>query len=212
MDKKALFVGLEADASKEEEIASFLREALRPVEDEPDTRDWYAIRFAPTQFAIFDTFAGNLGRLKHLLGQVGRSLIAKSFTDLEGLPEIRTADVLIEKPLAAGGVATLCLLVLLKPRADRREDGAVFLTESLNHVRAEPGTLAWYAIRLGRDEFAIITFFADEAGREAHLAGRAAAALTERADDLLVSPPQIFRGEVLASKAGVRPTLLAEQV
>ena len=42
--------------------------------------------------------------------------------------------------------------------------------------------------------------FPDEPGREAHLAGPIAAALTQNADDLLTEPPKIEKVDVLASK------------
>jgi quinol monooxygenase YgiN len=202
MDQKALFVGIEADPGKEGEVAEFLLGALGPVEQEPDTRDWYAIRFAPAQFAIFDTFPDNAGRLKHLLGQVGRSLIVKTFTILDGLPDIRPADVLAAKSPTAGRSPRLCLHVPLQARAGREGSVAGFLVGAKPLVNAEPGTLSWYALRLSGDSFAIVDFFADESGRAAHLSGQVAAALMQRAGELFAAPPEIRRGEVLASKAG----------
>jgi len=48
--------------------------------------------------------------------------------------------------------------------------------------------------------FGIFDAFSDEAGREAHLAGRIAAALSEQASTLLAAPPVIERIDVLAAK------------
>ena len=42
--------------------------------------------------------------------------------------------------------------------------------------------------------------FPDEAGRSAHLSGRVAAALGEKASELLAKPPTIERVDVLAVK------------
>ena len=50
---KALFVGIEAGPTHQEDAAEFLRGALEPVEHEQDTRHWYALRFGPADFAIF---------------------------------------------------------------------------------------------------------------------------------------------------------------
>ena len=47
----------------------------------------------------------------------------------------------------------------------------------------EPGTLQWLALRGGPRDFAIVDFFADEAGRAAHFGGRVAAALKAAAPD-----------------------------
>ena len=199
MDRKALFVGIQAEPGKEAEVDHFLRGALGPVEEEPDTRDWYALRFAPAQFAIFDTFTDNAGRLRHLLGQVGRSLIAKTMTLLNDVPEIHPADIIAAKA-PAGGRPACCLHVSLKARDEREEEVAEFLVGAQPMVEAEPGTLSWYALRMGSDSFTIIDFFVDEAARDAHLAGPVAEALTARAEELFALAPIIRRGEVLASK------------
>ncbi len=60
MDDKALFVRFTADAGHKTDVADFLRGALGPIEEESDTRDWYAIRFTPTDYAVVDTFPDNL--------------------------------------------------------------------------------------------------------------------------------------------------------
>jgi quinol monooxygenase YgiN len=54
----------------------------------------------------------------------------------------------------------------------------------------------------GLRTFAIFDTFSDNAGREAHLAGEVAAALTEHAPELLAQPPSIERVDVLAEKGG----------
>lgn len=204
MDPKALFVGIEADSGKESDVAEFLRGARDPVEEEPDTHDWYALRFDRMHFAIFDTFPGNAGRLKHLLGEVGRSLIVKTFTVLDGLPDIRPAQIIAAKLPVGGRGPALALHVSLRARQGEEQAVAALLTGAEPLVAAEPGTLAWYALRLGHGSFAIVDFFADEAGRDAHLSGRVAAALMANADALFIEPPEIRRGDVLASKAADR--------
>jgi quinol monooxygenase YgiN len=65
---------------------------------------------------------------------------------------------------------------------------------------AEPATIAWFGVRLGPSTFAIFDAFPDEAGRQAHLAGKVAAALMAKAEDLLSQPPAIRKADVLASK------------
>lgn len=203
MDPKALFVGIEADSGKESDVAAFLRRALGPVQEEPDTHDWYALRFGLRHFAIFDTFPGNAERLEHLLGEVGRALIVKTFTMLDGLPDIRPAQILAAKQPVGGRDPTLALHVPLQARPGQEAAVAELLTGAEPLVAAEPGTLAWYALRLADDRFAIVDFFADEAGRDAHLSGQVAAALMASADALFAEPPEIRRGEVLASKVAV---------
>jgi quinol monooxygenase YgiN len=60
--------------------------------------------------------------------------------------------------------------------------------------------MTWYAMRLGPSTFGIYDTFPDDQGREAHLAGKVAAALMQKAPELLASPPAIQKIEILAAK------------
>ncbi len=60
--------------------------------------------------------------------------------------------------------------------------------------------VAWFGIRLGPSTFGIFDAFPDEAGRQAHLTGRVAAALMAKAGELLAQPPSIEKCDVLAAK------------
>ena len=97
MIDRALFVRIEAKEGKEDEVEDFLRSALDDVLEEEGTIDWYAVKFGPGDFAIFDTFGSEKDRLAHLAGRVGRALIAKTPTLLNGVPKIEHAEVLAFK-------------------------------------------------------------------------------------------------------------------
>jgi quinol monooxygenase YgiN len=56
---------------------------------------------------------------------------------------------------------------------------------------------------LGPSTFGIFDAFPDEAGRQAHLTGRVAAALMAKAGELLATPPSIEKVDVLAAKLPV---------
>ena len=92
------------------------------------------------------------------------------------------------------------LYVPLEARPGKEQAVADFLAGALPLVEAEPGTVAWFAIRTGSSSFAIFDAFPDETGRDAHLTGKVAAALMARADELFASPPQIRKLDVLAAK------------
>lgn len=92
------------------------------------------------------------------------------------------------------------LWVRLEAKPGKEGDVDAFLRGGLSLVQAEPATIVWFAIRLGPSTFGIFDAFADEAGRDAHLAGRVAAALGERASELLAKSPTIERVDVLAAK------------
>ena len=52
----------------------------------------------------------------------------------------------------------------------------------------------------GPTSFAIFDAFPDDAGRDAHLSGKVAKALMEKAPDLLAEPPKIEKADVLADR------------
>ena len=96
----------------------------------------------------------------------------------------------------------LALYVPLKAKPGKEKAVADFLKSALPLVEAEPGTKTWYAIQEGPGSFAIFDTFDDEAGRNAHLNGKVAAALMEKAKagDLFAQPPEIFKLEIIAAK------------
>jgi quinol monooxygenase YgiN len=93
---------------------------------------------------------------------------------------------------------TVGLIVRLEAKEGKEPEVAEFLRSAVPLVRDEPATVAWFALRSGPSSFAIVDAFPDEAGREAHLEGRVAAALLEKAGELLATPPVIERVDVLA--------------
>ena len=97
-------------------------------------------------------------------------------------------------------MVTTGLIVRLEARAGKEEDVAAFLRDALPLVQDEPQTVAWFAVRVGASSFAIVDVFPDEDGCQAHLDGAVAAALLEKATELLAEPPQIEHVEVLAAK------------
>jgi quinol monooxygenase YgiN len=97
-------------------------------------------------------------------------------------------------------MVTVGLLVRLEAKPGREQDVEDLLKIGLSLVLDEPATLEWFAIRLGPSTFGIFDAFPDDEGRQAHLAGRLAATLTEQADDLLSEPPSIEMFNVLAAK------------
>ena len=92
------------------------------------------------------------------------------------------------------------LWVRLDAKPGQEAAVARFLEGGLPIVEEEPATITWYAIKLGPSTFGIFDTFPDEQGREAHLAGRVAAALMAKAPELLAGAPSIQKLEVLAAK------------
>ena len=97
MVTKGLVVRLEAKAGKEEELASFLADALPLVQGEPDTVAWLAVRAGTRSFAIVDAFPDEAGRQAHLDGAVATALIGRAEELLAEPPRIEHVDVLAAK-------------------------------------------------------------------------------------------------------------------
>ena len=97
-------------------------------------------------------------------------------------------------------MVTVALFVRLEAKPGKAAEVETFLKGGLAIVQDEPATTAWFALRFGPTTFAIFDAFPDDAGRQAHLSGRVAAALRAQAPDLLAQPPAIAKVDVLAAK------------
>jgi len=92
------------------------------------------------------------------------------------------------------------LFVKLQAKPGKEAEVARFLESGLPLANQEAATTVWFALKLGPSTFGIFDAFADDAGRQAHLDGRIAAALMAKAAELLAEPPKIERCDVLAAK------------
>ena len=99
-----------------------------------------------------------------------------------------------------GLAVSVALLIRLEAKPGREAEVADFLRSAQPLVGQEPGTTAWFGIRIGPSTFGIFDAFPDEAGRRAHLAGKVAAALQERAEELFAAPPVNEQIDVMAAK------------
>lgn len=97
-------------------------------------------------------------------------------------------------------MVNVALYVRLEAKPGKEKDVEAFLKGGLPVVQGEPATTAWFALQMGPSTFGIFDAFPDEAGRQAHLSGRVAAALMQKAADLLAKPPAIEKVDVLAAK------------
>ncbi len=93
---KALLVRLEALPGKEAELEEFLTGARSIVMDEPGTIAWFAIRFGPSTFGVFDVFPDDEARDAHLAGGVGQALGPNTGV-LFSEPHIEKIDLLADK-------------------------------------------------------------------------------------------------------------------
>ena len=93
------------------------------------------------------------------------------------------------------------LYVPLEAKPGKEKEVADFLRSAVPLVNAEVGTISWF-IQEGPSSFAIFDTFDEETGRDAHLNGKVAAALMEKAKtgDLFAKTPEIHKLGILADK------------
>jgi len=99
MEAIGLLVTLEAQQGKEADAEVFLKSAQPLALDERATLKWYAIKLAPGQFGIFDTFANEAGRSAHLAGEIAKALGARANELFAVPPQVEKVEVLASTPL-----------------------------------------------------------------------------------------------------------------
>jgi len=94
MVKVALFVRLQAKPGREADVESFLEKGLALANQETTTPVWFALRFGPSTFGIFDAFTDEAGRSAHLSGPIAAALMANASDLLAEAPQIEYVDIL----------------------------------------------------------------------------------------------------------------------
>jgi len=97
-------------------------------------------------------------------------------------------------------MAKLAIYAHLTPKPGKEKDVEALLKKGAEMAAGEKQTIAWFGFKESDTSYGIFDTFDDEAGREAHLNGPIAAALMAKADELLSSPPKIFKIEIIAEK------------
>lgn len=94
MHKIGLIARFEAKPEFAEDVATMLRDAVVLAREEDFTVTWYAFRESETMFGVFDTFADEAARIKHMEGKIAQALMGVADTMLAGPPDIREVDLL----------------------------------------------------------------------------------------------------------------------
>jgi quinol monooxygenase YgiN len=97
-------------------------------------------------------------------------------------------------------MVNVALYVKLEAKPGKEQAVENLLKSGLAIVQEEPATIAWFAIKMGPATFGFFDAFPDEAGRQAHLTGKLAAALMANAAELLAEAPKIEKIDVIAAK------------
>ena len=100
-------------------------------------------------------------------------------------------------------MTTRGVFVTMEAQPGREQEVERLLVAARPHIAEEPGTVAWFAVRLGPTSFGVFDAFDDDAGRDAHLRGRVAQVLFAQGEQLFTGPPAVQHVEVLADKLPV---------
>lgn len=92
----------------------------------------------------------------------------------------------------------LGILARLEAKPEKKKDVQAFVESALPLAQAEPATVHWFGLKFSDSTYGIFDSFASDAGRDAHLNGKIAAALTAKAGELLGKPPQLDKVDLLA--------------
>jgi len=194
--KEATYIPFKAKPNQDNNLANFLTEGAKLVaQTEPNTLYWYALKKTDGSFGIFDFFPNAAGRDDHFSGQVASALNASADSlvaegwDNGVVINITNSRVLSYKEPSKGSVnATQATYIVLNAQAGKEQALERLLTGAAPIIaQNESKTLLWASLKLNHNTFAIFDTFTDETGREAHFAGKVAAALKAQADDLIVN-------------------------
>jgi quinol monooxygenase YgiN len=97
-------------------------------------------------------------------------------------------------------MSKLAIWAQLKAKPGKEEEVEKFLKSAQPLAEREQGTITWYAVKMAPGSYGIFDTFADDFGRNAHLTGEIAKALSARAGELFAEPPEIHKLEILAAK------------
>jgi quinol monooxygenase YgiN len=93
----------------------------------------------------------------------------------------------------------LASFVRLDTRVGKEQELEALLRSAIPLVATETGTRSWFALQMAPQMYGIFGTFDNESDREAHLSGRVAQALVDRASELLARPPVIEKVQILAA-------------
>jgi len=190
--KEATYAPLKAKQGQEQALADFLVEGAGLVaKTEPKTLVWAGLKNKDGMM-IFDVFEDASGREAHFAGQVAAALKDNAGVLVQGgwdkgvLADVRNPKVLSAKTSNNPSEMKIAMFVPFKAKAGQAIALADFLKSAAPMVeKTEPKTAYWFAIQISEDEFAVIDFFADQSGVDAHFGGKVAAALKANSEALI---------------------------
>jgi quinol monooxygenase YgiN len=120
-----LLARMRAQPHQNAEVEQFLQAALPQVRAEPATAAWFALRGGRHDYAVFDAFSSEEGRLAHLEGPVAKALVSRTPWLFNRQPDIETVEVIANKMPAQLRAHDATCGVLLSFRAKKGHEADV---------------------------------------------------------------------------------------
>jgi quinol monooxygenase YgiN len=96
-------------------------------------------------------------------------------------------------------MASVGVQIRFEAKPDKVDEAEALLSALVAQVQREGSTIAWFGFRLGPTTFGVFHAFADEAGREAHLAATGEA-VRAKASELFTAAPAVDYVDIVAAK------------
>jgi hypothetical protein len=199
---------LEAQPGREQELERFLATTSSRAASEPCASACFLMRYARGDYGVFTALdderpPGHAAGVLCALERGVRPLLAAD-------PMLRMPAILACKLPPRPQVLTRALLLTFAGRPGRHAEMEHFLRHAHDLVGREPGTAAWFALRLGQDGWGCFGVFPDNAARLAHLTGQLPRELARQAGVLLAGLPELDFLRVLSARFAPVESLYAE--
>ena len=188
----------EVKPGKEAMVEHSLQENLSRVKRESETIAWFALRIDSSTFGTFAVFSDEQGRLAHFSDET-RARMEKANAFLAQPRIMEKVDILAAKLPQEENTVTVGLLTRYEAKPGKEEVVEHSIKAALSAIQQEPGTIAWFAFRLGSSTFGVFDAFPGEEGRQVHLSA-GTARLREKTSDLVEASLVIEKVDVLAAK------------
>jgi len=189
----ATYIALQPLARQEENLEFFLRQGAQLVlENEPNTKLWFALRTNDNKFGIIDVFPNDAARSEHFNGVVANALKENAETLVANgwekgvLSNISNYNIFSRYLSANVKMSREATLIKLHAKPGKQAELQSLLTKAAVMVEEnEPNTLFWCAMKLDEGTFVIFDTFGSESGRTEHFSSQAALALQKFSNQLI---------------------------
>jgi len=199
-----------AKPEQKQVVWDFLAGAKAIVDDEPDTLQWFAIKFDDSPdgelgaYSIIDTFPSVEARNAHIGGRIPAAIVPRVPELLSQPPAIDSIDIIaskVSKNAASESKLQKGVIVYITAKEESAAQVKALLTGSYaSAIAQEQDTHYWYAFQKDATTFGLSGIWHTEKERADHLGGPAVADVFAGLAPLIAKPAVLLKGEIIAQK------------